>query len=443
MHMSSPLDEVRSLTDAMFDGDIDAGGLQRLDGLIVNDPSCLQVYLEMVNLHGALIRQADTQPDDQVVISVLQDFSDACDRREARSRWRDIVMTGAASLLVCGFLGWLFFAEAFRATPLGNIAHLTNSASLTSGKVELGQVIRQGSTISVAEGVVSIELGNVMIDLQGPAELKLNDLKQVQLQQGTLTAQVRSGGEGFSVRTPDAEVIDLGTEFFVHYDTKSGTDVSVRRGRAKTSLLDVQGLPTQVLELTASRSAHLHLPQATLTETKFEPAPFERIDRARGTIRSISGQLRTIAEPPANLTSEKTTTLNYMLVIPERQHVVLNEDLVLDTVAGRVSLPAGSTVSSYLVHYDPTSLATYAPRGAVTFFGKISAAIVNNSMLNATDSIFGLPGTVFESRPFRGLELNADEIRISDDKETVSFFFGMESPTYLDQVRILVLASSE
>jgi len=436
--MPSPLDEVRSLTDSMFDGQINASDLQRLEGMIVNDPACLQTYLEMVNLHGALIRQADRQTDEQTVITVLQEFSDACESREARSRWRDVMIMTASVLVACGFCGWLFMGEVFRPAALGNIAHLTNNVNLNSGQAELGQMIRQGSTISVEQGVVSIELGSVIIDLQGPAEVKLHDIKQVQLRQGMLTAKVRPGGEGFTVRTPDAEVIDMGTEFLVRYDAATGTDVSVRRGRAKASLLDKAGQPTKMLELTAARAAHLDIHKATLVESRFDSEPFERGDRTRGTIRSISGQLRTMNEPPTSLVSEKTTTSNFMLVIPERQNVVLTENLQVETATGKTVLPAGSTVSSYLVHYDPTSLAIYAPRGAITFFGKISAAIVDSKTLTATDAIFGLPEIDYETRDFRGLELKADEIRLSDDKETVSFFFGMESPTYLDQVRILI-----
>jgi len=437
--MSGPLDEIRFLTDAMFDGQINASQLQRLEGLIVNNPACLQAYLEVVNLHGALIRQADHQTDEQTVMTVLQEFSDACERREIRNRRREIMIMAASVLVACGFCGWLFLGEAFRPAPLGNITHLTNNVNLDSGQAELGQLLRQGATVSVAQGVLSIELGNVIVDLQGPAELKLDDIKQVQLLRGTLTARARPGGEGFTVRTPDAEVVDLGTEFLVRYHATTGTDVSVRRGRAKASLLDRAGQPTKMLELTATRAVHLDAFQATLAESPFEPEPFERIDRARGTIRSISGHLRTIGEPPASLVSEVTTTPNFMLVIPERQNVILSENLKMDTLTGPMVLPAGSTVSSYLVHYDPTSLARYAPRGAITFFGKISAVLVDGKTLTATDALFGLAGIVYEKHDFRGLELNADEIRLSDDKETVSLFFGMESPTYLDQMRILVL----
>jgi len=266
----------------------------------------------------------------------------------------------------------------------------------------------------------------------------LNDLKQVQLQRGTLTARVQPGGEGFTVRTPDAEVIDLGTEFSVRYHSQQGTDVSVRRGRARASLLDTNGLPSKVLELTAHRAARFHRPHSQLTELLFEPEPFDQIDRTRGMIRSVSGQLRTMTEPPESLLSEKTTTPNHMLILPERQNVVLEADLEIETLTGRMQIPAGTTVSSYLVHYDPTTSASFAPRGSITFFGKIAAAIVGTDTLQKTDALLGFPETAYETRRSRGLEQD-DTIRISDDQRTVSFFFRMESPEYQDQVRILVV----
>jgi len=439
--MSDSVHEIRALTDAMFDGVITAEQTLRLDSLIVHDAACLQAYLEILNLHGDLLARADAQTDEQAAITALQDFSNVCEIRERRTQYWLLAASVASILLLLTGTSWMWIRHGMRPAPIGNIAHLTSNAAFSVARLDLGDVLHKGSSLDIEEGVVTIELPNVLIDLIGPASLQLNNAGQVRLLKGMLTAHVLPGGQGFKVRTPDAEVVDLGTEFSVKYDAQQGTDVSVRRGRARASLLDQTGAVSKIVDLTTSRSAKFVASKSILSETAFQPELFDQVHRARGAIRSISGQLRTPAELPASLQAEQAITPNHMLVIPEQQHVTLLEDLIVDTLTGRKTIPAGVILRSYLVHYDPTDTSQFAPRGAVTFFGKIAAVLNTTGPLNATDSQFGLPDVLFDNHSFRGLEMDFDQIHVSDDNQTVSFFFGMAPPTYLDQVRILVFST--
>jgi len=437
--MSTPVDEIRSLTDALFDGTIDPVQTARLEGLILNEPACLQAYLEMINLHSALLTKADSQTDEQAALCVLREFSEACERRERRTHRQWVAVSAVSILLLCGTVGSLIVGELFRPAPLGTVSHLTSNTDSSSGSMDLGAVLRRGKTISVPTGIVTLELSNVLLDLIGPAELKLEEQNQVRLQHGALTARIFPGGEGFTVRTPDAEVVDLGTEFSVQYDLTSGTDVSVRRGRARASLLDHTGTPSKVVELTTRRAARLQRAGHSLTETTYRPDAFDQVQRARAGIHSISGHLRTQSEHLPSLESEQAQTPNHLLVVPEQQFVTLQKELTIQTLTGTQTIPAGTTVSSYLVHYDPTVTSRFAPRGAMTFFGSIAAVLIDSAALNETDPLFATEGTKFSHHAHRGLERDFDEIRLSDDQKTVSFFFGMAPPVYLDQVRILVL----
>ncbi|WP_437221798.1 FecR domain-containing protein [Planctomicrobium sp. SH661] len=430
--------EVLQLADAYFDGNIDAEGIARLEHLLDTDMACLHAYVERTDFHGKLLEKADPQSDEQATLSVLREFSEACERREHRV-FRNYILLSAASLLLVGCgLSWMFFANPFSGSSLGRITHLTSSTVTSSGSLELGKVVRTGDTITVDQGVLSFELAHVVLDLVGPAQLKLKDETRVQLLHGTLTAHVLPGGEGFTVSTNDAEIVDLGTEFSVRYDLLKGTEVSVRRGKARVSLLDYSGAPSKILDLTTSRAARFERSRALATETAFDPQSFREVDRTRGTIRSITGQFRTETELPASLLVEETPTPNHMLILPEKRHFVLTEDLEVDTAEGRKRIAAGTSVSSYLVHYDPTSSASFAPRGSITFFGKIAAVVTGSDALQQTDPLLGSPQIKYETRRSRGLE-QYDELRISDDQRTVSFFFRMDSPEYQDQTRIIVI----
>lgn len=438
---SNPEFEVRQLADALFDGDLDQAGIVRLEQLIDSSPECLRAYVERLDFHGALLDQADPHTNQQAALLVLQDLSENWEIRASRARIWMMVSSSVCAAVLCGLLVWIFSRHPDQPTPIGSIAHLSTDASSSVGDLELGRVLQAGSFVQLDSGILSIELPYVIVDLIGPAKMKLNSQQQIELHQGTLTARVSPGGEGFTVRTPDAEVVDFGTEFSVHYDPVQGTDVAVRRGRVRSSLLGPMDAMTQVLDLTANRAARLRRQEEHISETVFQPNVFLQVDQARGSIRSVTGQLRTAHESPVSLESEKTTTPNHMLIVPERQNLTLEFDLEVESLSGRLRIPAGTSISSYLVHYDPTALAEYAPRGSIRFFGEIAGVVASSKGLVNTDAIFGLPGTTYEGGEFRGLELTDDTIQVSEDRQTVSFFFRMSPPEYQDQVRILVYSN--
>jgi len=431
-------DEIREFADAMFDGTITGRNLQRLDELIVNDAFCLQAYLELMNLHGELFFQANFYSDEQAALGVLREFSRACDRQQRRTRRREVALVTASVLAVMALLVWLPLMTLFQPKTLGSVAFLTHDANLYSGQLELGEILHAGKTLFVDAGVISVQLPNVLVDLIGPAELKFVAENQVHLKQGTLAAHVLPGGKGFTVLTSDAEVVDLGTEFLVQYKEEQGTNVAVRQGRAQVRLLNAQGQPTRLLELTAHRSAHLHRLTNQVKETEFLPESFELIDQSRGGIRRVDGNVRTAGREVRSLRGGSTTTPNYLLIIPECQNVLLQEELVLEGLEGPVRLPAGTIVSSYLLHYDSPPMATTAPRGAVTFFEEIAAVVASEEGLRVTDPLFGLAGTRYETGHFRSLELDEDEILVSGDRQTVSFYCGVSPPHYLDEARIII-----
>lgn len=73
------------------------------------------------------------------------------------------------------------------------------------------------------EGMATIRFRNgVIATLKAPAELEILDPFTVNLASGRIRAVVPMSGQGFTVRTPAADVEDLGTEFAVAVDAASG-----------------------------------------------------------------------------------------------------------------------------------------------------------------------------------------------------------------------------
>ena len=71
------------------------------------------------------------------------------------------------------------------------------------------------------------------IVLQAPARFKLETDEQMFLQNGRLTAKVPSGAEGFKLNTPNAMMIDLGTEFGVIVSEAGQSELHVFEGEVK------------------------------------------------------------------------------------------------------------------------------------------------------------------------------------------------------------------
>lgn len=433
----SPREEARQFADAVYDRRITPAAWQRLDELITNDLGCLQAYIERIDFHGALLDHAIERHPGNPAVAAMNQIARNTARQERQKAWGMSFLLATCALLMVGAFSWLVFQ--FRQLPpgVGTVANLTIDLK-ADASTELGQVVRQGSLFSLSEGIASLQLPNVLMDIMGGSQVRMTSAREVELFQGSVHAAVEPGGEGFTVRTPDSRIVDLGTEFVVSYSPGKGTEISVRKGRVQASLLDRQGVPLKMLEITTERSATISQRENSIREMNFIPAPFLEIDKVRGTIQSIDGTLRTVHEPPPSLAQGQLPTPNQILVIPERQGVVLENDLEVTGIFGPVTIPAGTAVSSYLIHYEPDHRTNSAPRGAVTFHGRITAVLADSGQLARTDKEFGLPGTIYEKSGFRELELDEDEVRVSDDQKTASFYFGVSGGQSLDQARLLI-----
>lgn len=87
--------------------------------------------------------------------------------------------------------------------------------------------------------------GGAMVRVEAPARFTLDHAKGMTLHDGRIVGFCDESARGFVVRTPHAELIDLGTEFGVVVDPWEETQLHVFTGQVQASLLDDQGQPTQ------------------------------------------------------------------------------------------------------------------------------------------------------------------------------------------------------
>ncbi len=110
--------------------------------------------------------------------------------------------------------------------------------------------------------------------IEGPASWQLSSDQRLQLDSGKLVAQVPKACVGFTVVTPTAEVVDLGTEFGVEVDSQGATQLHVIRGR-----VELKSTAPVASDKPAARGQQVVAGQAVRISARGEAAsaiPFDR-----------------------------------------------------------------------------------------------------------------------------------------------------------------------
>ncbi len=153
-----------------------------------------------------------------------------------------------------------------------------------------------------------------------------------------------------------------------------------------------------------------------------------------------------VISAPVSLEVGEVDSATTIFAINERQNFVLPYDLAVDfsghgdlgTIAslrGGV-IPAGSRVSSHLIHMDTDTDVHMLIEASFTFDQPILGVIVTRNGLVASDVDLGFATTLYSLSDYRGVELDALD-RVSVDLETNSVWVRMRQSTEIDEVRVI------
>ena len=121
-----------------------------------------------------------------------------------------------------------------------------------------GSQLSAGSKLAFQRGLLEVVLdGGATTIVQGPAEIELESPSSLRLMRGSLTADVPATAHGFTVHTPNAAVVDLGTRFGVACQAEQ-TDVEVFVGNVILRLdAAASGAGPKELPLAANSAARI------------------------------------------------------------------------------------------------------------------------------------------------------------------------------------------
>ena len=160
------------------------------------------------------------------------------------------------SLLVAYFTGLALFVSLRARTPEPSLAKSSNRPthfprkagaritsdagcvwqSLAGVAIDPRNLLERGESLSLKTGVAEIDLDSgVRLIFEGPTRFTIPAIAQCDLRMGRLTAYVPRRAVGFTVITPTATVVDLGTEFGVEALADGTTEVHVLQGEVEAS----------------------------------------------------------------------------------------------------------------------------------------------------------------------------------------------------------------
>jgi hypothetical protein len=198
-----------------------------LDELIVSSPDARRVYLDYVDDTALLRRQAaDRQPE------LVRDLLAAERPQSARRTRAWFVLPLAAAAFAISTVAWFATGglpkKARVATLIRTTAvHWSDDSPAWPELTRLGR----GDVLRFDSGEVELVFDTgVAVIIRGPADFEVRSNDRAFSRLGRITARVGADGGGFTIETPVAEVIDLGTEFAVEVTPTGSTDVAVFRG---------------------------------------------------------------------------------------------------------------------------------------------------------------------------------------------------------------------
>jgi FecR protein len=159
-------------------------------------------------------------------------------RLQPRSRFA----LGAACMLVTVLAVWFLQSEGLinLASPRSRwICKVSGSLDMRwaakSPKPKIGDVLGS-DLLRLESGVVELTFSTgAKVAIEGPAQFKVNGVNGLELLAGKISAEVSGKSHGFSVKSPTASVVDLGTRFGEIVNAEHATEVDVFQGKVTVS----------------------------------------------------------------------------------------------------------------------------------------------------------------------------------------------------------------
>jgi len=257
-------EELFELFEATCNGRCDEAMQARLEGLLLTDPELVRTYVQYCDMHATLrwlaapVQCLSTDEESARRIAELLHPSAWSRLKQGLNRHSFLVL--AASMLLALFSFWFGSHLASSGNwPFSHLAITTGDGSIqveqavadsvASGGVaritglvdchwgegqptfQFGDLVTGGGRVTLEEGLLQLTFNSgAKVIIQGPASFVAESAMNARLEHGKLSAIVSESARGYTVKTPTAEVVDLGTEFALEVEADGATELHVLEG---------------------------------------------------------------------------------------------------------------------------------------------------------------------------------------------------------------------
>ncbi|MFM1995922.1 MAG: hypothetical protein RLZZ111_309 [Planctomycetota bacterium] len=264
------LAEIHDLTTRLLDGTAASADRERLERLVAESPEARRLYVAYMQDTAVLRWQHHASSSE-----LLHDLSavitpPGAASRPSRSTWR-WAMAGLSAVSAAMIVATTLLvqqgsvppadpaaqapADATAAQPAAappaapgsaavparyGVATLMRTADVVWGddddRAELMR-LAAGEVLRFDSGEVEVVFdAGVEVRVRGPAEFEVRAADYAVARLGAISARVGKNGRGFTIETPTARVIDLGTEFGIDVAPCGATEVAVFKGLVDLSV---------------------------------------------------------------------------------------------------------------------------------------------------------------------------------------------------------------
>jgi hypothetical protein len=249
------------LIQGLLSGELTDVQSQRLNQMLSKDPKCLQYYIEYTTLWGLLDETNGFSDDEDLfpgdAAAMLQALADEertaktitlpkkqeppkLIRKVERKRIEYKINRGALLTIAVSIAAVVLIILFVRFAPPSKgiqVAVLVDTINAkwadAEDRMTKGDFINTGDkSLVLSEGYAEFLFNNqTKVTIEGPSEFQVLAEDQMRLGYGRLYAVVPRQAIGFTVKTPSAQIVDLGTEFGVETDLHRNTSLHVLRGK--------------------------------------------------------------------------------------------------------------------------------------------------------------------------------------------------------------------
>lgn len=190
-------------------------------------PATSQRLVDRVNRHGVAIAAAAA-----MIIVALGIYTVRLNSQLVRLHQLSVIGTEGQLAGQDTLKGPDADAPAPTGQTIGRVAGLSEVIWVEGArKLKFGDKLREGDRIALESGVVELLLSTgAKVTIEGPAELDTQSASQTLLTRGKLAAAAPRTARGYTVITPTAELVDIGTQFGVMVDAVGDSELHVFDG---------------------------------------------------------------------------------------------------------------------------------------------------------------------------------------------------------------------